>query len=202
MLICKNFMMEVKTINSFKELRDTATDLDTSYVLLHKKGSEVSECALKNIENAIKNRPDFSFFTIDVNNVRDVHSQYEITSVPTLLEFEKGQLKNLIKGCNSSDFYSNYFDNKAFIPNTNPNKKQKSVTVYTTPTCSWCNTLKTHLRKNGISFREVDVSRDEKAAQDMVRKSGQQGVPQTDIEGRMIIGFDKNKINELLEIKG
>ena len=76
------------------------------------------------------------------------------------------------------------------------------IKVYSTPTCSWCNVLKTHLRKNGIRFTDIDVSRDPKAAEDLVRKTGQQGVPQTDINGQVIVGFDKDKINRLLEIEG
>ena len=83
---------------------------------------------------------------------------------------------------------------------SDPEKPQKNVTVYTTPTCTWCGTIKTYLRKNGIRFREVDVSVDQAAAEAMVRKSGQQGVPQTDIEGQIVVGFDKAKINRLLGI--
>ncbi|MBU2554283.1 MAG: NrdH-redoxin, partial [Bacteroidetes bacterium] len=72
---------------------------------------------------------------------------------------------------------------------------------YSTPSCSWCNTLKTHLKKNGIRFTDIDVSRDQKAAEAMVHRSGQQGVPQTDINGEMIVGFDKARINTLLGIQ-
>ncbi len=54
--------------------------------------------------------------------------------------------------------------------------------------------------QNAIKYKEIDVSKDQKAAEAMVRKSGQQGVPQTDIGGQMIVGFDKVKINTLLGI--
>ena len=74
------------------------------------------------------------------------------------------------------------------------------MTVYSTPTCSWCTTLKTHLKKNGIRYSDVDVSKDQNAAEAMRKRSGQQGVPQTDIGGEMIVGFDKNRINTLLGI--
>ncbi|HDZ41741.1 MAG TPA: NrdH-redoxin [Bacteroidetes bacterium] len=78
-------------------------------------------------------------------------------------------------------------------------KRQKNVTVYSTPTCTWCNTLKSYLRERKIQFRDIDVSADQKAAGQMVNKSGQQGVPQTDIDGHVIVGFDKKKIDSLLE---
>lgn len=77
----------------------------------------------------------------------------------------------------------------------------KRVIVFSTPTCSWCRKLKSYLKKNRISFKNIDVSRDAKAARDMMRKSGQQGVPQLWINNRPIVGFDKQKINRELEIK-
>ena len=79
-------------------------------------------------------------------------------------------------------------------------KKQPRVIMFSTPTCSYCRKAKQYFRKNGIQFKDVDVSRDQAAARDMVRKSGQQGVPQTDIGGQVIVGLDKNRINSLLGI--
>jgi len=57
------------------------------------------------------------------------------------------------------------------------------------------------LRQNQVRYTDVDVSRDQKAAMDMVRKSGQQGVPQLWINNYPIVGFDKNKIDKMLDIK-
>ena len=74
----------------------------------------------------------------------------------------------------------------------------KKVIVFTTPTCSHCNSAKRYLREKGIKFKEIDVSRNQKAAQDMVRKTGQQGVPQLWINNRPVVGFDRSKINRLL----
>jgi len=70
--------------------------------------------------------------------------------------------------------------------------------MFTTPTCSHCTTAKRYLREKGIRFKEIDVSRDHKAAHDMKRKTGQQGVPQLWINNRPVVGFDRNKINTLL----
>jgi len=78
---------------------------------------------------------------------------------------------------------------------------QPRVIIFSTPTCSFCNAAKTYFRQKGIKFRDVDVSRDATAARDMVRRSGQQGVPVIDIGGRIIVGFDKPKIDSLLHIK-
>jgi glutaredoxin-like YruB-family protein len=80
-------------------------------------------------------------------------------------------------------------------------KPQPKVIVFSTPTCSFCNAAKHYFRQHNIKFRDVDVSRDPAAARDMVRRSGQQGVPVIDIGGKIIVGFDRNRINQLLGIK-
>ncbi|MCL4829798.1 MAG: NrdH-redoxin [Caldilinea sp.] len=80
-------------------------------------------------------------------------------------------------------------------------KIQPKVIVFSTPTCSFCNAAKSYFRQKGVKFRDVDVSKDAAAARDMVRRSGQQGVPVIDIGGKLVIGFDRPKINQLLGIK-
>jgi len=79
--------------------------------------------------------------------------------------------------------------------------QQQKVIVFSTPTCSHCNSAKRYLRENKIKFRDVDVSRDQRAAKDMVRRTGQMGVPVILINNRPIIGFDRAKINQMLGIK-
>ena len=80
-------------------------------------------------------------------------------------------------------------------------KKQPKVIVFSTPTCSYCNAAKSYFRQKGVKYRDVDVSRDAAAARDMVRRSGQQGVPVIDIGGNVIVGFDRPQINQLLGLK-
>jgi glutaredoxin-like YruB-family protein len=79
-------------------------------------------------------------------------------------------------------------------------KPQPRVIVFSTPTCSFCNMAKKYFREKGIRFKDVDVSRDPIAARDMVRRSGQQGVPVIDIGGKIVVGFDRVKINKFLGI--
>ncbi|MGQ9600744.1 MAG: Uxx-star family glutaredoxin-like (seleno)protein [Anaerolineae bacterium] len=73
-----------------------------------------------------------------------------------------------------------------------------SVVVYTTPTCGFCHQAKTYLRQRGISFTEYDVSRDPQAAAEMVRISGQRGVPVLLIDGQVVVGFNQPLIDQLL----
>ena len=72
------------------------------------------------------------------------------------------------------------------------------VVLYTTPTCGYCRQAKDHLKRHRVPFAEVDVSRDERAAADMRRRSGQSAVPVVLIDGRAIVGFDKSRIDRLL----
>lgn len=76
----------------------------------------------------------------------------------------------------------------------------KSITVFSTPTCPWCTHTKDYLEKNGLVFTEVDVSSDAEQARHMIEKSGHQGVPQLWIGESVIIGFDKARIDEELGI--
>ena len=74
------------------------------------------------------------------------------------------------------------------------------VKVYSTITCPYCVTLKEFFKEHNIEFEDIDVSQDEKAREEMVEKSGQMGVPVVDINGEIVIGFDKEKISQLLKI--
>ncbi len=78
--------------------------------------------------------------------------------------------------------------------------KMTNVKIYTTPTCVYCKSAKEFLRKNKIKFEEIDVSKNQKSAKEMIEKSGQLGVPVIDISGQIIIGFDQEKLEELLKI--
>jgi glutaredoxin-like YruB-family protein len=195
--------MNPRSVNSLKELKSQITEEPRSFLLIYKSGSASSDTAFNNIIQGVSESTGLSIFTADVTHVRDIHPEYSVTSVPALLEFEKGQVRNIIKGAHDPGFYKAFFENAVFSAKAEKEGKPvKHVTVYSTPTCSWCNTLKTYLRKNGIRFTDIDVSRNESSAQEMVRRSGQQGVPQTLINGEIVIGFDKPKINRLLEIEG
>ncbi len=75
------------------------------------------------------------------------------------------------------------------------------VLVFTTPTCPWCQRAKGYLRSQGVSFKEIDVSRDQKAANDLVRRTGRIGVPVIEIDGRPVVGFDQPQIDRLLGLR-
>ena len=75
------------------------------------------------------------------------------------------------------------------------------VIVYSTSTCPYCDEAKNFLKKNKIKFSDINVNEDKKAAMDMIKKSGQTGVPVIDIDGKIVTGFDKDKLKQLLKLK-
>ncbi|GAB1455951.1 MAG: glutaredoxin domain-containing protein [Spirochaetia bacterium] len=74
-----------------------------------------------------------------------------------------------------------------------------SVAVYSTPSCSYCKLVKDWLKTKNIRFDDYNVASDPRRAEEMVRKSGQMGVPVTDVNGRIIIGFNTNELERALK---
>lgn len=72
------------------------------------------------------------------------------------------------------------------------------ITVYTTSTCPYCEMIKNFLKEQGLSFKEVNVQLDQAAANRLVETTGQLGVPQTEINGQWVLGFDPEKVMNLV----
>jgi glutaredoxin-like YruB-family protein len=192
----------METVTSLNDFKQKIGGKERAVLLLYKPENESSQCAFRNISEAASGSESVSVFTADVSLVRDIHPVFQINSVPSFLLFENGNLASVMKGCQEVSFLKAFLSNDlAGASSGSEEKKGKQVTVYSTPTCSWCNTLKSWLRQNRINFTDIDISRDEKAAQNLVRRSGQQGVPQTEINGQIVVGFDQPRLKKLLEIQ-
>jgi len=72
------------------------------------------------------------------------------------------------------------------------------ITVYSTTVCPYCKMAKEYLAQKGVDFKDINVQEDEEAAAEMIRKTGQMGVPVIDINGTIIVGFDRTAIDEAL----
>lgn len=72
------------------------------------------------------------------------------------------------------------------------------VLVFTTSTCPWCTRAKSYLRERRVPFREINIERDPQAAKDLVRRTGQMGVPVIEIDGRPVVGFDRQAVDRAL----
>ena len=75
------------------------------------------------------------------------------------------------------------------------------VTIYTTPTCVYCKMTKEFFKEHNVAYQEKDVSTDQAAVEEMVKKSGQMGVPVIDVDGKILVGFDKEGLSQLLHIQ-
>ena len=121
--------MALKKISSQKEMLQRLDAKGKSYVLLYKRGSDASDCSYKNLEEATQQK-GINVLVADVNNVRDIHSVYGITSAPALLLFNEGVFEKSIKGCNDNNYYRSLFENAIFTAKAKTDgKPQKKVTV-------------------------------------------------------------------------
>ena len=75
------------------------------------------------------------------------------------------------------------------------------VTIYSTQFCPWCHKTKEFFKTNKVKFTDIDVGENQKAATEMIKKSGQQGVPVIDIDGKIIVGFDEPELRKALKLK-
>ena len=74
-----------------------------------------------------------------------------------------------------------------------------TVKIYTTSTCTYCTMAKEFFRKNSVQYTEINVEKDRKAAEEMIEKSGQLGVPVIDVNGTIIVGFNRPAIEKALK---
>jgi glutaredoxin 3 len=168
-------------------------------LLFYANFSSASKRALAELEKFSKEDEQVPVYVIDVERVKGVHKQFGVESVPTVLALQKGKVTQRLEGVESAGFYARIF----FGVYPSHLKKGKSpvshrVIIYSGPGCPACGTAKAYLRRRGVNFREVDIARDHYAAQRLVRRSGQMAVPQIDIDGHLIVGFDQAKIDRIL----
>ena len=105
----------MKSISNLSELKTTSSTNENVWLLLYKKGSGQSDCAIENYSTSEKNLKKGVLLSADVNEVLDIHPEFNVTSVPALLHFENGILKNLIKGCHSPEQFNAIFEKSVFV---------------------------------------------------------------------------------------
>lgn len=162
--------------------------------------SNAAQRALKELEAFSNDYAKAPVYVIDVEKLKGVHKEFGVHNVPTVLALRRGETIRVVEGVQSARYYAHVLAGimpKEFIPPASKTAR-KRIVVYTTPTCPACSLVKNYLRRRGVSFRTVDVSRDQQAARELVRRSGQMAVPQIDINGSLIVGFDKAKLDRLI----
>ncbi len=177
-------------------------------VILYFHGDFSSESMqmLSTLEN-ISADPDCSdkchLCTVDVGKVKGLHKRYGVENVPALIVFREGEETERLLGRQQSESLKKVFQGtkRTFTTADGEERKIPRVTVYTTPTCAFCTKIKNHLKGHGIPYTEIDIAKDSRAADELVKKTGQTGVPQTFIGSQYVIGFDQPKIDRLLGLQ-
>ncbi|HZX10691.1 MAG TPA: thioredoxin family protein [Acidobacteriota bacterium] len=170
-------------------------------LLFYADFSSAAKRSLSEIKKFSKENKQVPVYIIDVQKVSGIHKQFEVKNVPTVLVIQDGKVTKKIEGVESAKYYS-YTISGIHSSRQKKGKKTGSlrVVVYVGPGCPACGTAKNYLKRQGVPFREVDISRDQYAAKRLARRSGQMAVPQIDINGYLVVGFDKAKIDRLLSI--
>jgi len=161
--------------------------------------SSASKRALAELAKFSKENKHVPVYIIDVGRIKGLHKQFGVESLPTVLALRKGEVTQRVEGVENARFYA-----RIFLGVRSPRYKkdestvQHHVTVYTGPGCPACGSAKDYLRSKGISFREVDIGREQHVAEKLFQRSGQMAVPQIEIDGHLIVGADQEKIDKFL----
>ena len=185
-------------IEKKQELDRLVKENDVVLLMFYTQASETSLQAKEQVKKASAEFNDVPVALVDASAVRTIHSVYRVNSVPTVLVLKHAKPVKTVQGLQSQQHYELLFYDSPQAFGSEPGERQHHVVVYSTPTCSWCNRLKQHLRQNRVRFQDIDVSRDQQAAQQLMERTGQTGVPQTEIDGQWIVGFDQQRIDNLL----
>ncbi len=166
--------------------------------LFYTLSSELSKRSIEALEQVKQNHDEVIICKIDASRIRDIHSRYHIQSVPTLVVFRGGQRAEIVTGVQTTGFYEQLLKKRP--TGGRDNASALRVTVYSTPTCPYCTMVKDYLKSKNITFTDVDVASDQQAAMELVERTGQQGVPQTEINGSFVIGYNTRELDRLLNL--
>jgi len=191
-------MGAIKELRSVDEYKTLLSD-DRHFAVL----AFLSENSAKSIQAAqilsrLSNESHTPIWKINVQQTRDIHPLLAVNQVPTVVTIKNGQLIKKVVGLQNEGTYRKLLADAPHQRADGTEAPPLRITVYTTRTCPHCTTVKNHLKRKGVPYREVDVSSNASAAADLQRRTGQTGVPQTDINGTFVLGADIAKINRLI----
>jgi len=193
-------MNSLKNREEFENI--VLTQEGISFVLFYTETSDKSQLVLNVMRELEKDYSILPIFLVNATFVRDIHPIYGINSVPAVLVLNNGKLLNIVYGLQSKEYYEDLLSENIKISNSSQNKRKGNrVIIYTSDGCPWCNRVKSYLKGLNIPFREINVSKKPHEADRLVKRTGQMGTPQIDINGTFVVGFDKARIDQLLGIK-
>jgi len=162
--------------------------------------SERSKEAVSILNEIKKQKADVPLVAVNASKIPAIHPHFGITSVPSVITLKNGRLIKRIEGLQERKIYEMLLGSAPRKRADGSEAPPLRITIYSSPTCPPCAVVKAHLRKKQIPFRVVDVTLDQHAAQEIVSRTGSMAVPQTDINGTVVIGADMARIDELLGI--
>ncbi|MBO8131876.1 MAG: thioredoxin family protein [Candidatus Marinimicrobia bacterium] len=187
---------------NFKHLEKVTKNNDLIYpVVFYSRNSEKSKRVLDIFKELESENKSIEVLTVDVSEVKDVHRHFNIDSIPAVAIIEKGRVQNIIYGLQDKEFFIQAFEEKKIKPTKKAEKKSKRIVVYTTDGCPWCVRAKEYLKSLALPFKEVNLSKNPGEIDKLVKRTGQMGTPQIDINGKFVIGFNKPEIDRLLGVK-
>src|SRR6056297_4189606 len=156
----------MERITNLKELKNKIADRELMVTLFYKPDN--GTCTkVKNKLLKFEKLHNIPVAGINVNRVKDIHTNYNIDSVPTVLVLRNSIPAELIKGEQTLAFYEKLLTKIETGGDSNADYSH-DVTIYTTPTCQYCSAVKAYLDKNNIQYKEIDVAEDQNAAQELV----------------------------------
>ena len=191
-------LTQIENRKQFEKLKQQHQDF--LILAFYTDNSRKSLQALGALEKAKKANPDMPIYAVNAGKVKEIHPLFGVDSVPTVVLLKGGRVAKVVDGVQKPQVYEMLLQELPQAPGKAKNQRRHKVVVYTSPHCPWCTRVKKHLREHGVAFREVDVARNERIARELVRRSGKMGTPQTDIDGRIVVGFDQQRIDALLGI--
>lgn len=145
--------------------------------------------------------PEVPVYMVDVGRVRGVHPQFGVERVPSAVTIRDGRVVRRAEGALDPAAWARaLLPHEGEAPTVATTASRPLPIVYTTPTCVWCGRVKSWLTQQGVSYREVDISADSRAADALVAKSGQMGVPQIEVGSEIVVGFDRPRLAALLGV--
>lgn len=190
------------TENELDQLIDSELGSNKEFILAFlAEDSQSSKVARESLVEALSTHPDSRAFTVDVRSVRNVAARYQVTAAPTVVRVNGCRILERLVGPQTPAAYAALM--KPAVPvkaATNAGSKQPPVKVYVTNGCPWCRKLENYLDRYRVTYTKVNVETDPASAHEMTKKSGQRGVPQSDIGGTMVVGFDVARISKLLQL--
>ena len=169
----------VKWIKDQKHLQEVQKKHREFLILVfYAKFSSSAKHALAELENFSKENKEAPVYIIDVEKIKGIHKQFGVENVPTVLALEKEKITRQIEGVESTQFYARILSGAApSLRKKGEKAVSRRVIVYSGSGCPACATAKSYLRRRGVSFRDIDISHDQHAAERLVQRSGQMAVP-------------------------